>query len=270
MRILKGLDHFARFGRPILATEFDVATTDEAFQADATRHLLTVMFSPPAVEGVTMWGFREGRHWKPEAALFRKDWSAKPNGRAWTDGVTKQWKQWWTTADDKAGTDGAYRTRGFLGDYEITARAGGKGKAVKATLEKDGTAATVTLEQRSGLVGYAVACRPVVTAPPAPRRPARPIADAVRAAAGTLPAMAREFRGRAGAFRGKTSGSDPVRFSRRFSRPSTYTRRHDLAGRPSWCLGRRTEIGRRFNGVEPWASGSRAARCGWTRRGGCG
>ena len=40
-RILKGLDRFARFNKPIDVTEFDFDTDDEQLQADATRDLLT-------------------------------------------------------------------------------------------------------------------------------------------------------------------------------------------------------------------------------------
>ena len=76
------------------------------------------MFSHPAVTGVLMWGFWEGRHWRPRAAMVRKDWTLKPNGQAWMDLVEKQW---WTDERGKTGPDGEYKIRGFLGDYEITA-----------------------------------------------------------------------------------------------------------------------------------------------------
>lgn len=32
-----------------------------------------------------LWGFWAGDHWIPHAALFRRDWSIKPNGRVYQD-----------------------------------------------------------------------------------------------------------------------------------------------------------------------------------------
>ncbi|HXI18191.1 MAG TPA: endo-1,4-beta-xylanase, partial [Chloroflexota bacterium] len=84
-RLLSSLDHFAQLGLPIHITEFDIDTTDEALQEDYTRDFMTAMFSHPAVDAILMWGFWEARHWRPDAALFRRDWSIKPNGRAWTE-----------------------------------------------------------------------------------------------------------------------------------------------------------------------------------------
>jgi len=85
-----------------------------------------------------MWGFWEGRHWRPEAALYRRDWSEKPNGRAWREMV---FERWWTQAEGLTGNDGLYKVRGLLGEYEIEAVAGGK--TVKAS---------VTLKRGSGVV----------------------------------------------------------------------------------------------------------------------
>jgi endo-1,4-beta-xylanase len=57
-----------------------------------------------------MWGFWEGRHWKPRAALWRRDWSVKPNCQAWLDLVHDCW---WTKADGRTDAAGSYQTRGF-------------------------------------------------------------------------------------------------------------------------------------------------------------
>jgi GH35 family endo-1,4-beta-xylanase len=142
-QILKGLDHFATLGKPIAITEFDYDTVDEDLQADATRDLLTAAFSHPAVNEVIMWGFWESRHWRPGAALYRKDWTQKPNGKAWEDLVKKQW---WTNADGKTGKDGRYGVRGFLGEYEITARLEGKSGVAKGSLKKEGGTIAVSLK----------------------------------------------------------------------------------------------------------------------------
>jgi GH35 family endo-1,4-beta-xylanase len=142
-RLLAVLDRFAALDRPLQVTEFDVDIADERLQADYLRDFLTVCFSHPKVKGVLMWGFWEGRHWKPRAALFRKDWSVKPNGQAWTDLVLKAW---WTEAEGKTDAAGRFRARGFLGRYDVTAEAEGKTKTVTIDLPAGGTIFTLALD----------------------------------------------------------------------------------------------------------------------------
>ncbi len=43
-----------------------------------------------------------------------------------------------TNANGKIGGQGTFATRGFLGDYEIEVKAGGKTKTVRATPSKSG------------------------------------------------------------------------------------------------------------------------------------
>jgi GH35 family endo-1,4-beta-xylanase len=126
---------YAAFGRELEITEFDIDSSDEATQADYTRDFLTASFSQPSVKAFVMWGFWEGAHWRPRGAMMRRDWSLKPNGEAYKDMV---FKRWWTNADGKTGPQGTYAARGFLGDYEIEVKAGGKTKTVRASLPKEG------------------------------------------------------------------------------------------------------------------------------------
>jgi endo-1,4-beta-xylanase len=32
-------------------------------------------FAHPSVEGILMWGFWQGKHWRPNAFLWKKDWT---------------------------------------------------------------------------------------------------------------------------------------------------------------------------------------------------
>jgi GH35 family endo-1,4-beta-xylanase len=139
-QLLAGLDRLARFNLPIGITEFDVDTADEDLQADYLRDHTIACFSHPAVNEVIMWGFWEGRHWKPVAAPYRRDWSKKPAARAWEDLV---FKRWWTDATVKTGADGRAMVRAFQGDYEIT---GPGATAAKARLPSAGA----TVELRPG------------------------------------------------------------------------------------------------------------------------
>jgi uncharacterized protein (TIGR03437 family) len=115
-RVIELLDQFGTFARDLQITEFDVSVADEQVQADYTRDFLTACFSHPAVKGFMMWGFWEGAHWRPQAAMIRRDWSTKPNYGVWNDLL---YNQWWTDLRGTTGPDGTWRTRGFLGDYDI-------------------------------------------------------------------------------------------------------------------------------------------------------
>lgn len=121
-RVLEVLDRFAQFGKEIEVTEFDINIGDEQLQADYTRDFLTVTFSHPAVKSFLMWGFWAGAHWLPGGAMFRQDWTPKPNLDAWRDLV---YRQWWTDVEGVTDGGGVYRARGFLGDYEVDVTAGG-------------------------------------------------------------------------------------------------------------------------------------------------
>lgn len=139
-------DRFAAFGLPLQVTEFDVRFgkkgepydfSDEELQlqADYTRDFMTAAFSHPAIEGIVMWGFWEGQHYNPSAALYRKDWAIKPNGKIWEDLV---FRQWWTDVRGQTDRGGNFKTRGFLGEYEITVEYQGKTMTRSARLSKGG------------------------------------------------------------------------------------------------------------------------------------
>ncbi|MFN3683824.1 MAG: endo-1,4-beta-xylanase [Fimbriimonadaceae bacterium] len=131
-RVWQLIDRFQKtVGLPIEVTEFDVSTRDEKAQADYTRDLLTAWFAHPKTSGFTMWGFWEGSHWKPDGAMYRKDWTPKPNAKVWDELVTRKW---WTKATLKTDGAGRARFRGFFGDYEV--RVGGR--TFRAKFDADG------------------------------------------------------------------------------------------------------------------------------------
>lgn len=135
-RVLKVLDRFGELGLPIQITEFDIDTSDLATQVTYTRDFLTAVFSHPAVSGVMCWGFWEGRHWKPRAAFWSKDWQLRPNGEVWVELTTKKW---WTNVDLETTDDGAAVVRGFRGDYEVIVTSpDGKSATKDVTLAEDG------------------------------------------------------------------------------------------------------------------------------------
>jgi GH35 family endo-1,4-beta-xylanase len=135
------LNRYASLGLPLEATEFDIVTPDEQLQADYTRDFMTVLFSHPDVTAISTFGIWEKNIWNPLAALYRPDWSLKPNGQVWHDLVTRQW---WTNAAGTSDTSGDYTARGFLGDYLVTVTANGATEQVRVHMPAN-TGASVTV-----------------------------------------------------------------------------------------------------------------------------
>jgi GH35 family endo-1,4-beta-xylanase len=131
-------DRFARFGLPIEVTEFDVNTKNETAQAAFTRDFMTAAFSHPACCGFVFWGFWEASHWRPDGAMFRKDWSEKPNLEAYRSLVLREW---WTDVQGVTDSQGLFSVRGFKGEYQLVAG----DKEVKAAIGDAPLCVEVTL-----------------------------------------------------------------------------------------------------------------------------
>jgi hypothetical protein len=137
------LDQFSQLGLPIESTELSLNIEDRGLQADYMRDYMIAFFSHPNVNGIMLWGFWEGRHWRPQAALFARDWTPRPQWAAWQDLVNKQWK-----TDTKVTSDehGIARVRGFCGEYEIEAATNGKPATQKAMLSRDGNEVKIVVK----------------------------------------------------------------------------------------------------------------------------
>ncbi|MBM3724242.1 MAG: hypothetical protein FJW40_02290 [Acidobacteria bacterium] len=114
-RVWELFELFARDVETIQITEFDVSNVDPDVRARYTRDFLTLAFSHPKMNGFTLWGFWAGRHWRPEAAMFARDWTPTPALEAWRDLI---YREWWTDVEGATGEDGVLRFRGFFGQYE--------------------------------------------------------------------------------------------------------------------------------------------------------
>lgn len=140
--VLSDLDLLAADGHEIQITEFDFNTRDEALQADYTRDFLIALYSHKAVTGFIQWGFWESEHWKPAAAMFRPDWSEKPNLAVWKDLVLNKWRTKLSlTSSDK----GIAAGRGHLGTYRVTVTYKGRKTTQAFTLDRDEKAVLVKL-----------------------------------------------------------------------------------------------------------------------------
>ncbi len=112
------LDRFQNdTGLDIQITEFDFATADEALQAQYTRDFMTAVFAHEAVTDFIAWGFWEDAHWRPDAAMFRSDWSIKANGEAYMDLV---FNEWWTDEAGLANGAGDWALRAYEGQHQIS------------------------------------------------------------------------------------------------------------------------------------------------------
>lgn len=140
--LFKLLDRYAKLGKQIWITEYDVAIEDEAVAAQFTRDFYTTLFSHPAVGGILMWGFWDGAHWTKNAPLYRQDWSLKPAGEVYRELVLKAWRTHEAAKTDAAG---AVKIRAFRGKHAIKVSAAGRSKTVEVELGATSTPVIVKL-----------------------------------------------------------------------------------------------------------------------------
>ncbi len=137
--VLEGLitTYDNQFGQSQAITEFDVSTMDEQLQADYLRDYMTQSFSQSGVSEFLHWGFWEGAHFQPEAALYRLDFSAKPNGQAYEDLV---FGNWWS---DVRGTtaNGSFSADVFQGEYDVVVQYAGQTYNAVMTVDDSGGSA---------------------------------------------------------------------------------------------------------------------------------
>ena len=116
--LLRVTDRFTAVVPKQVVTEFDiVANGDDSLAADYLRDSLIACFSHPAYDGFLLWGYWEGSHWLPEAALWRKDWTPKAGALVWEDWVGQRWHTRQTVTSDATGM---VKWRGFKGTYRFS------------------------------------------------------------------------------------------------------------------------------------------------------
>ncbi len=142
LKVEARMNRMASFGLPLRITEFTADGSDEEEQGQFTRDFMTLAFSTPVVVGIQFWGFWEGAIFRPPVALFRKDWSEKPNGAAYRDLV---FNQWWTNEAGTSNRKGEFSTSAFLGDYKITISKNGESVSSSYRLSKESPVLEITL-----------------------------------------------------------------------------------------------------------------------------
>lgn len=128
--LLEILDRFATLGLPIKITEYDLDSDDAALQSDYLRDVLITAYSHEAVDGVLVWGFWAGAHWRPAAAMYDLDWNARPHAEVWRSLVLDEWR---VVEPARTGRDGSVTLRAHHGSYllRVTTR---KGQMIERTI----------------------------------------------------------------------------------------------------------------------------------------
>lgn len=136
------IERFSTLPVQLAVTEFDINMADEELQAEYTRDVMTMVFSQPKFTDFLMWGFWERSHWLPLGAMYRADWSSKPNALVYNDLV---FREWWTNASGESDAAGRFATRGFKGSYNVMAVYGRVSQTVIAEVDQSGEV-TLTLD----------------------------------------------------------------------------------------------------------------------------
>ena len=142
--IIKTMEILESYGKKIHVTEFDTGTVanDQNYQANLVRDALIAYFSCEAVDTIQLWGLQD---WSDsdhsKRIMYNSDYSLKPSGKEFQDLV---YNKWWTREAGTTNANGEFATRGYYGDYTITAEKDGKKVSIDVPCKK-GNDNTVTI-----------------------------------------------------------------------------------------------------------------------------
>jgi len=125
-------ERYARLGRPLHFSEVTILSGErlaegrwgptrfeyEVMQGEAVPALYSLLFSHPAVEGITWWDLSDRGAWKGAAAgLLRSDMSCKPAYERLEDLIRRRW---WTRVRGETDLRGEFALRAFHGRHRVT------------------------------------------------------------------------------------------------------------------------------------------------------
>jgi len=139
-KLFEILDCLKDAERPIHISEVTVSAPDNTeqgskIQAEITRNLYRLWFSYPEVMGITWWNVVDGGAAPGEpsySGIYDKEMNPKPVYYILNDLINNQWKTNLIVAADKNGT---ISFRGFKGNYLVSWKEKGKGKAIEYSLK---------------------------------------------------------------------------------------------------------------------------------------
>jgi endo-1,4-beta-xylanase len=76
--IRSSLQRLTKLRLPIYISELDVNIADDDAQKRRYESLFPIFWNDPAVAGVTLWGYKQNRTWKPDTYLLRTDGTERP------------------------------------------------------------------------------------------------------------------------------------------------------------------------------------------------
>ena len=121
IQVLARLDQLSALQKHVWVTEYDAVDADENGRADKLENLYRSAFSHPIVDGILMWGFWAGSHWRgANAAIVNLDWTLNAAGRR----LEALMAEWTTAASGTTGPAGSFPLRGFHGTYDVTVTSG--------------------------------------------------------------------------------------------------------------------------------------------------
>uniref|UniRef100_A0A0E0L100 GH10 domain-containing protein n=1 Tax=Oryza punctata TaxID=4537 RepID=A0A0E0L100_ORYPU len=140
--ICDALDKLATTGLPIWITELDVSEPDVSLRADDLEVVLREAYAHPAVAGVVLWGFMQGRMWRQDASLVDADGTVNEAGQR----LVNLRREWTSDARGTIDGDGNFRFRGYHGTYVVQVTMA-TGKMLKTfTVDKGDTSLVLDME----------------------------------------------------------------------------------------------------------------------------
>ncbi len=112
------LDKLGEFKLPVKITEFDLVAANDEANARGLEDFYRTCFSHPAVDGILMWGFWEGAHWRPRAALWKGKFVPTVAAETYRNLVLKEW---WTAWSGEADEKGVCAVKVFFGRHKVEA-----------------------------------------------------------------------------------------------------------------------------------------------------
>lgn len=76
--VTANLNRLHATGLPIHISEFDVNIADDTEQANKYKELFPALWNHAGVQGITLWGYREGQIWRENAFLIRAGGTDRP------------------------------------------------------------------------------------------------------------------------------------------------------------------------------------------------
>lgn len=72
------LNTVAAVGVPVYISEYEVELADDNQQLAVMKEQFQLFYNHPKVAGITLWGYKEGKHWRPNGFLQHSDGSPRP------------------------------------------------------------------------------------------------------------------------------------------------------------------------------------------------